>query len=104
MSRRDRRELESRLALLACHLLKWQRQPEGRTASWSATIREQRRQIARNLAQAPSLRPLVDDFLAKIYAAARQRASAETGIPEENFPAECPFAVADLLSGSFLPI
>ena len=39
----EERELESRLAVLIAHLLKWQYQPEKRGASWRLTIAEQRR-------------------------------------------------------------
>lgn len=40
MGRSDRRELKSRLIVLLTHLLKWRYQPEGRSKSWSDTIRE----------------------------------------------------------------
>ena len=43
MGRSDRREIKSRLIVLLSHLLKWQMQPQMRSAGWSATIREQRR-------------------------------------------------------------
>lgn len=103
MGRRDRHELESRLTILVAHLLKWQAQPERRSSSWLATIREQRRQIARKLRDSPSLRPVLDDLLARIYADARSRAVAETGISEADFPANCAFTSDDILSASFLP-
>ena len=38
--RSDRRELESRLVVLIAHLLKRHKQPDLRSKSWSATIRE----------------------------------------------------------------
>ncbi|MBX6314645.1 MAG: DUF29 family protein [Isosphaeraceae bacterium] len=38
ITRRDRREVESRLAVLIAHLLKWTYQPRRRTRSWRATI------------------------------------------------------------------
>jgi hypothetical protein len=103
MGRRDRHELESRLTVLVSHLLKWQAQPEHRSKSWSGTIREQRRQIARRLRDSPGLRPVLDDLLAKIYADGRRSAAGETGIPEADFPLSCQFTVDDVLSGSFLP-
>jgi len=103
VGRRDRHELESRLTILVAHLLKWQVQPERRSTSWLATMREQRRQIARKLRDSPSLRPVLDDLLAKIYADARNSAAAETGLSEANFPADCALTSDDVLSGSFLP-
>jgi hypothetical protein len=103
MGRRDRRELESRLTILVAHLLKWQAQPEHRSTSWSATIRERRGQIARKLRASPSLRPVLDDLLARICAAARVSAVLETGISEVDFPLNCTFTSDDVLLGSFLP-
>lgn len=103
MGRRERREVESRLSVLLAHLLKWQAQPDRRSRSWSATIGEQRRQINRKLRDWPSLRPVLDDVLGRIYADAREKASRETGIPEADFPARCAFSAADVLSDSFLP-
>jgi len=74
-----------------------------RSTSWLATIREQRRQIARKLRDSPSLRPVLDELLAKIYADARQSAAAETGLSAADFPPDCALAPDDVLSGSFLP-
>src|SRR6266566_8994894 len=45
MGKSLRRELRSRLIVLLAPLLKWQKQPGFRSKSWSATAREQRRQI-----------------------------------------------------------
>lgn len=91
MGRRDRRELESRLRVLLTHLLKWQRQPAHRSASWLATIREQRKQITRKIRDLPSLEPVVDEAIAKIYVDARENAVRESGLPASDFPASCPF-------------
>lgn len=103
MGRRDRHELESRLTVLVTHLLKWQAQPDHRSPGWSGTIREQRRQIARNLRDSPSLRPVLDQALAEIYADAREDAAEETGISEGDFALDCPFTLDEVLSRSFLP-
>jgi len=103
MGRRDRHELESRMTVLLAHLLKWQAQPENRSTSWSGTIREQRRQIARKLRDSPSLRPVLNEVLAEIYVDAREDAAEETGVSETDFPAECPFTIGEVLSRSFRP-
>src|SRR4028119_1218292 len=57
LGRQERRELENRLGVLLGHLLKWEFQPENRSRSWFATIREQRRRILRLLEKSPSLQP-----------------------------------------------
>jgi hypothetical protein len=103
LGRSDRRELESRLAVLVTHLLKWQKQPSLRSKSWSATIREQRRQIEKLLRESPSLRPFVGNALKDVYRDAREDAAEETGFAETDFPAECPFSLDDVLARDFLP-
>ena len=103
MGRSDRRELHSRLVVLAMHLLKWRFQPSARSRSWSATIDEQRLQVAQVFTESPSLRPLAAGMLAQAYAIARARAIAETGLAEDAFPPNCPFPLDDILSRGFLP-
>ena len=103
MGRRDRRELESRLTVLLTYLLKWQMQPDQRSRSWSATMREQRRQIEKLLRESPSIRPFVANVLAQAYGDACEDAADETGLPESAFSAECPFTLDEVLSRSFLP-
>ncbi len=103
MGRSDRRELKSRLVVLAMHLLKWRHQPGARSRSWSATIDEQRLQIEEVLAESPSLRPMVATILSDAYAIARARAIAETGLAEETFLEACPFTPDAVLSRDFLP-
>ena len=49
LGRSEERELTNRLAVLLQHMLKCERQPERRNAGWDATIKEQRRRIARLL-------------------------------------------------------
>ncbi|HXC90695.1 MAG TPA: DUF29 domain-containing protein [Stellaceae bacterium] len=103
MGRSDRRELQSRLAGLTMHLLKWRFQPSARSRSWSATIEEQRLQIEQVFAESPSLRPLAAGMLQQAYPIARARAIAETGLADDLLPTLCPFAVDEMLSRSFLP-
>ena len=45
MARRDRLEVESRLAVLIVHALKWTHQPDRRSGNWKATIIEQRQEL-----------------------------------------------------------
>jgi hypothetical protein len=103
MGRSDRRELESRLVVLIQRLLKWEKQPDLRSKSWSATIREQRRQIEKLLRESPSLRPFVAEVLAKAYREATEETAEETGLAETEFAAECPFGLEEVLSRTFLP-
>jgi len=100
MGRSERRALGSRLAVLLMHLLKWRYQPERRGRSWRATIREQQRQVARLLADNPSLRPELPELMADAYIDAVLMAIAETGLEETLFPATCPFELEQIMSES----
>ena len=101
MAIRDRREVESRLALLIAHVLKWTYQPDKRSRSWRATIIEQRHELARNLGRGV-LRNHAKAVLAEAYNEAVERAAAETGPSAETFPAECPHTLEQLLSPDLL--
>ena len=103
LGRSDNRTIESRLTVLLTHLLKWQVQGKMRSGSWSDTMLEQRRLIGKLLRESPSLRPFVNEALTEAYDEAREAASNETGLPETDFPAGCPFSAGEVLSRSFLP-
>jgi hypothetical protein len=57
----EKRELASRVAVLLAHLLKWRVQPKNRSASWRATINDQRRRIALAIKETPSLKAVMRD-------------------------------------------
>lgn len=97
MSRRDRREVESRLTVLLTHMLKWSYQPDHRSASWKATIIAQRQELA-GLVNRGVLRNHALAVLADTYRNAIERAAAETGLPDEAFPVACPHELDQLLS------
>jgi hypothetical protein len=101
MARRDRREVESRLAVLIAHLLKWTYQAERRSGSWRGTIVAQRQELARLLDRGV-LRNHAAAVLAEVYADAVERTSAETELPPDTFPAECPYTLDQLLSADAL--
>jgi ribosomal protein L29 len=103
MGAKERRELMNRLDVLVTHLLKWQFQAERQTSSWDGTIREQRRQIARELKFSPSLKRFLPEALADVYPDAVERAVYETGLPEHLFPIECPFTLERILDKTFYP-
>lgn len=90
--------LESAIAVLTMHLLKWDHQPSKRSLSWEATIREQRRRITKLLAKSPGLKAGLEEAVADGYQDGRDRAVAETGLPYETFPVDCPYAFEELLT------
>jgi len=98
----EQRELANRMAVLLAHLLKWQYQPERQGNSWSLTIRNQRRAIARRLEDTPSLRSRLNDsrWWEEVWDDATAQAAEETGL--SSFPEVCPWS-ADEVLGEWLP-
>lgn len=103
LGRQERQELENRLGVLLGHLLKWEFQPDNRSRSWFATIREQRRRIMRLLEKSPSLQPYLPEALENGYQDALDLAVRETALSYTTFPPECPYLKEQILDGSFLP-
>jgi hypothetical protein len=103
MGARERRELTNRLKVLIAHLLKWHCQPQLRSRSWDATIREQRLSLQDLLDDNPSLRPVLEDQLRRAYRLARLLAIKETNLEESTFPAGCPYSAAEVLEEGYYP-
>ena len=95
MARRDKREVESRLAVLIAHLLKWTHQSERRSGSWRATIEVQRHELTL-LLQSATLRNYAESVLPDTYIAGVRQAVAETGLPTGTFPLMCPYSLEQL--------
>ena len=100
MGRSQRREVHNRLALLLAHILKWLYQPDRRSGGWRATIQVQQRDLNRNAGKGV-LRRHMEECLAAAYRDAIDYASAETLMPPADFPRECPWTLAEVLS--FVP-
>ncbi len=100
---RDEREIYNRLVVLVMHLLKWHAQSAYRCQSWRNTIVEQRRKIELILEQSPSLKGRAQHRWAYLYARALNKAVAETGFAERQFPAECPWTPEQVLDPQFYP-
>ena len=90
--------LESAFAVLSMHLLKWDFQPNRRSRSWEASIREQRRRIEKLLKKNPGLKSEIEEAVADGYEDGRDRAVAETNLPYDTFPVACPYAYEELMS------
>lgn len=103
MGKREKRALRSRTVVLLAHLLKYAHQPERRGPSWSGTIREQRKQLENLLEDSPSLKPCFIEDLEDSYISAKLLAAGETGLSEDEFPANCPFTLDQLLDEHFWP-
>ena len=97
MASRDRRELRSRLTVLAHHLLKVAFQPGKASKSWALTIQQQQDEISSILDESLTLAREADALLVKAYPAAVRRATGKTGITIGGFPATCPYTVRQML-------
>lgn len=86
MGKSERRALESRLAVLLGHLLKWQYQARERSHSWRGTIHLRRRKLHRLLKENPSLRPQLPEFGKEAYFDGIQLAIEDTDMDEDTFP------------------
>jgi C4-dicarboxylate-specific signal transduction histidine kinase len=91
LGKNEYRRLESSLRLILMHLLKWDYQPERRSRSWSVSINNQRRQLARQLEESPSLKARLAEATTEAYRDARGEASIETDLAITTFPVECPY-------------
>ena len=98
-----RDEIESRLAVLIAHLLKWKYQPGNRSGSREGTLLEQRRRIARVIRRAPSLRAYPQEVFDECYLSGRLDAARETGMDFTLFPATPPFTLGEALDPGFFP-
>jgi hypothetical protein len=103
LGRKERQELRNRLGILIGHLLKWQYQPQYRSNSWLATIREQRRRLQDLLLENPSLQPYLAETLDRAYQDGVDLAVRETNLPYEAFPPTCTYMLEQVLNAEFLP-
>jgi hypothetical protein len=103
LGKQQERELDSRLRVLLAHLLKWQFQPERRSNSWKATIREQRREIEWHLEKNPSLKPYLPEAFLRGYERGLDLAVKETNLDYGTFPSECPYTLEQVLDNHFFP-
>jgi hypothetical protein len=101
----EQRELESRMAVLLAHLLKWQFQPTHRGASWEKTISVQRKMVVRRIQKTPSLKHTMQDteWWDDAWIDAVAQAAKETGIDILKFPESCTWTPEQTLDQSFFP-
>lgn len=103
LSHNERRELVARVNVLLLLLLKWQYQPDMQGHLWRLTIANARDEVTDHLADNPSLAAGVAETTAAAYRYARRGAAAQTELPEETFPAECPWPFEQIMDPGFWP-
>ncbi|MGK7896613.1 MAG: DUF29 domain-containing protein [Xenococcus sp. (in: cyanobacteria)] len=103
MGRSEKRAIRSNLRVLLVHLLKYKYQPDKRSNSWRATIREHRLRIKEAFQDSPSLKRYFDEVFDECYHNARASAADETGLEIATFNTQCPFSKVEVLDSDFLP-
>jgi Domain of unknown function DUF29 len=98
----EQRDLQSRMAVLLVHLLKWQYQPDHRGSSWAYIIRIRREAIARRLQRTRSLNVSLNDpeWWADAWGDALMQVANETEL--SDFPDFCPENVLQFLNAQKL--
>jgi hypothetical protein len=78
LSRSEKRALKSQLIRLMLHIIKWQTQPERRSLSWAASIKDARDEIADIQEETPSLNDnAIKELWDKAFVIAKRDAQAE---------------------------
>ncbi len=106
MGRSEKRALQSELARVMAHLLKWTYQGKRRRLSehsWRATIDDAREKAADLLTESPSLRGELPELLPKAYRQAVRGVIIDTNLPETTFPPVCPWTLAQVMDENFWP-
>jgi hypothetical protein len=93
--------LESALSVLLQHMLKWDHQPKLRSRSWVNSILEHRDQAARQPQRNPGLKSRRSEAVASGYKRGRYRASTETDLDLDAFPATCPYSWTEIMTRDF---
>lgn len=101
LGRSERRGLESHLALIMSHLLKWEHQPSRRGRSWQKTIRDNRLIAPMILKDSPSLKSALPAIFASAYAQARRDAASDMEREETTLPDDPPFTLEQVLDSRF---
>lgn len=101
LGKQQRQELRNRLGVLIGHILKWNHQPERRSKSWWATIREQRREVLQLLQENPSLKPYLEEAIAFAYESGLDLVVRETPLDYSDLPESCAYTPEQLLDPEF---
>jgi Domain of unknown function DUF29 len=101
LGKQQKQELRNRLGILIGHLLKWDYQPELRSKSWKATIREQRDEVIEILTDNPSLKPYLLEAIQKGFRQGINLVLRETQLDLPDLPSELPYAIAQILDPDF---
>jgi hypothetical protein len=102
VSGREYDKLQSALAIILLHMLKWDHQPERRSRSWQNSIVEHRARADKQLRKFPSLKTRLGEAVEEGYEDARRWCQIETHIPEVDFPFSCPYDWEEITARPFV--
>jgi len=103
LGKQQQQELRNRFGVLIGHLLKWEYQPQLRGKSWRITIDLQREEIQELLVDNPSLKPYVEEAIARSYKQAIALVVKETPFDKKDLPSICPYNTVQILNQDFYP-
>jgi hypothetical protein len=103
LGRQVESEIADRCEILLSYLLKWQWLAEYPGLAWKENIDRQRQEIADLFEENPSLVEKRERFVARAYENSRRRLKYETYFFETDFPASCPFVVAQVFDTQYFP-
>ena len=103
LGRQQKQELRNRFGILIGHLLKWEYQRHLRGKSWKITIDLQRDEILELVNENPSLKPYLEEAIAKSYKQAIALVVKETPLDKDDLPSECLYTFAQVFDQDFYP-
>lgn len=103
LGKQQKQELRNRFGVLIGHLLKWEYQPSLRGKSWRITIDLQREEILELVSENPSLKPYLEEAIAKSYKQAIALVVKETPLDKNDLPSECPYTFVQVFNQDFYP-
>lgn len=103
LGRSQKRALRSHMRNRLAHMIKWDHQPEKRSRSWYASLRNSLTGMEDQIALSPSLG--TGEFLAQslsdVFPQAKRQALQETGLPSTVVGDECPYSLEQIFDESF---
>ncbi len=103
LGKQQKQELRNRFGVLIGHLLKWEYQTQLRGKSWKITIDLQRDEIGELVNENPSLKPYLEEAIAKSYKQAIALVVKETPLDKHDLPSQCPYSFDQVLDQDFYP-
>lgn len=92
----DRTRLKAAVEEILEVLLKWDHDPEARLRAWSLTVHQQRRRISKQIRRQPGLLVAKAEVTRDAYAVAREAASKDLKLGEDDLPDTCPYGWAEI--------